>query len=228
MPAARSRTRQSPRRPDPPAAPRDVEVEVRILEAARRVFTRHGTAGARMQQIAAEAGVNQALIHYYFRTKAQLAERVFLEAIGKLAQGLAPAMASGNSIEQLIERFVHGYIDGLRESPFVPSYVLSETYHYPERLEILVQRAIGTVPSTIGKRALARVTQLVDEAVAAGTMRPMTPRQLLVSVLALVVFPFAGRPVLMTILGMDERAFDRFLTERRAELPGFILNAIRP
>ncbi len=204
------------------------EVEIRILDAARRVFTRQGTAGARMQQIAAEAGVNQALIHYYFRSKEQLAERVFLEAIGKLVQGLAPALAVETSIERVIECFVHGYIDALRDSPFIPAYVLSETYHYPERLPLLVLRAVGTTPAAIGTKVLARVTQLVDEAVAAGRMRPITPRQLLVSVLGLVVFPFAGRPILMTLFGMDETGFDQMLTERRAELPGFILNALRP
>ena len=54
----------------------DGDTESRILEAARRVFIRRGTAGARMQEIAAEAGVNQALVHYYFGSKNALAERV--------------------------------------------------------------------------------------------------------------------------------------------------------
>ncbi len=225
---SKTSSRARPRRVATPPPPADAEVEVRILEAARRVFTRYGTAGARMQQIAAEAGVNQALIHYYFRSKEQLAERIFVEAIGKLVQGLVPAIAAEATLEQVIERFVYGYIDGLRESPFIPSYVLSESYHYPERLEPLIRRAFGTVPSAIGTGVLARVTQLVDEAVAAGRMRPMTPRQLLINVLAMVVFPFAARPVLMTIMGLDEDGFDQLLTERRATLPGFILTAIRP
>lgn len=212
----------------PPIRPEDQEAEARILEAARRVFTRHGTSGARMQQIAAEAGVNQALIHYYFRTKQQLAERVFLEAVGRISRGLAPALAAEQSLERVIGRFVEGYIDTMRQTPFLPSYVLSETFHHPERLEALMQRAMHTVPAAVGRQALARVTALVDDAVARGVMRPMTPRQLLVNALALVVFPFAGRPVLMPLLDMDEEGFERFLDERRVELPGFLLQAIRP
>ncbi len=204
------------------------DVELRILEAARRVFTRHGTAGARMQQIATEAGVNQALIHYYFRSKEQLADRIFSEAVAKLVGGLAPALAEEESVEALVTGFVHGYIDAIRDTPFLPAYVLSETYHHPERLQTMVERAMGTELSAVGGRVLERVTKLVEAGVAAGTIRPMPPRQLLVNVLALVVFPFAGRPVLMPLFGIDEAGFDAFILERRAALPALILNAIRP
>jgi len=208
--------------------PGDLEAEARILEAARQVFTRHGTSGARMQQIAAEAGVNQALIHYYFRTKQQLADRVFLEAVGRMSRGLAPALAAERTLEEVILRFVEGYIDAMRQTPFLPAYILSETLHHPERLEALMQQAMHTVPAAVGRRALDRVSALVDDAVARGVMRPLTPRQLLVSALALVAFPFVGRPILMPLLDMDEEDFSRFLDERRAELPGFLLHAIRP
>ncbi|MCU0624827.1 MAG: hypothetical protein MUF53_13340, partial [Gemmatimonadaceae bacterium] len=64
--------------------------------------------------------------------------------------------------------------------------------------------------------------------IAAGTLRPITPRQLLVNVMALTVFPFVGRPILVAALGFSAEDFDRFLDERAAELPGFILNALRP
>jgi AcrR family transcriptional regulator len=220
---------QAPNAPPTDLAIRDDgQAETRILEAARRVFTRHGTSGARMQQVAAEAGVNQALIHYYFRSKQQLAERVFLEAVGRMSRGFAPALATETSLERLIERFVEGYIDTMRHTPFLPAYVLSETFHHPGRLETLMQRAMDTVPAEVGRRALAQVTRLLDDAVARGACREMTPRQLLVNGLALVVFPFASRSVLMPLLDMDEPAFAAFLDERRAELPGFILTAIRP
>jgi hypothetical protein len=63
---------------------------------------------------------------------------------------------------------------------------------------------------------------------AAGTMRPIDAEQFLVNVLALCVFPFVARPMLGVVFGMDEPAFERFLDERRAELPGFIFNALRP
>lgn len=210
------------------ANPRDADTEDRILAAARRVFVQRGTAGARMAEIAEEAGVNQALLHYYFRTKDALAERVFLEAAGRLVQAMAPALASAGSLEALVESFVHRYIDTVRETPFIPAYVLAETHHDPSRAAALIQRATGHIPAEMAAAAIARLSAMIAERVAAGRMRPITPRQLLVNVFGLVVFPFVARPVLLAGLRLDDAAWERFLDERRAELPGFILNALRP
>ena len=59
-------------------------------------------------------------------------------------------------------------------------------------------------------------------------MRPIAPEQFLVNLLGLAVFPFIARPLLHRVIGMDDAAFERFLDERRRELPAFILNALRP
>jgi AcrR family transcriptional regulator len=206
----------------------DADTEGRILDAARRVFIRRGTAGARMQEIAEEAGVNQALLHYYFRSKARLADRVFVEAAGRLAQTLAPLASESTSLEALIERFVHGYIDAVRQTPFLPAYLLAEMHHHPERTKELIARATGVVPAEMAAGAIARLQRLIAAAVAAGAVRPIAPHQLLINVVSLVAFPFAARPVLAGALGLDDAGFQRLLDERRAELPRFILNALRP
>lgn len=219
--------------PKPPAGSRvkpakDLDTEARILAAARRVFIRRGSSGARVQEIAAEAGVNQALVHYYFRTKDLLAERVFLEAASTLARALAPVADPTLTLEETVERFVDGYINTVRHVPFVPGYLLAEAHQQPERLNNLMQKAIGTVPANVAKLALAHIEHQINARVAAGTMRAMTPRQFLVNLMSLVVFPFVARPVLSAAFGFDNDAFEVFLDERRRELPGFILNALRP
>ena len=216
------------RRPTRPSTEKDLDTESKILDAARRVFTRRGTTGARVQEIAAEAGVNQALVHYYFGSKNELAERVFYEAAGRLLQTMSAIADPNATLEQLIERFVHGYIDTVRETPFIPGYILAETTQHPERLDTLMQRAIGAVPGQLAAMAHTRVEQLIAANVAAGTMRPVSPRQLLVNVMSLVGFPFIARPVLNALLTAQGQSFDAFLDERRRDLPGFILNALRP
>ena len=216
------------RRPTHPSTEKDLDTESKILDAARRVFTRRGTTGARVQEIAAEAGVNQALVHYYFGSKNELAERVFYEAAGRLLQTMSAIADPNATLEQLIERFVHGYIDTVRETPFIPGYILAETTQHPERLDTLMQRAIGAVPGQLAAMAHTRVEQLIAANVAAGTMRPVSPRQLLVNVMSLVGFPFIARPVLNALLTAQGQSFDAFLDERRRDLPGFILNALRP
>jgi len=208
--------------------PKDRDTETRILDAARAVFVRKGTSGARVQDIAAEAGVNQALVHYYFGSKDVLAERVFLEAASAVAGAFAPVPDPSLTLEQMIERFVVGYVRAVRQAPFIPAYLMAEAHHHPERLDALFEAAIGTVPATLMQTTLAHVERVIAERVAAGSMRPMSPRQLLVSVMALTVFPFVARPILVAAFRLDGEGFERFLDERIAELPGFIINALRP
>ena len=205
------------------------DAEQRILDAARRVFIRRGTAGARMQEIAAEADVNPALLHYYFRSKDRLAERVFMDAAGRLFHALAPVASADAPLEEIVEQFVQRYIDEVRRSPFIPGYVIAELHHHPERVPTLLKRILGNDPSTVGRAAIDGLRARLAEAAAAGTMRAVTPEQLLVSMAGLVVFPFVARPILSAVLQLDDDdAFGRFLDQRRAELPGFILNALRP
>ena len=112
---------------------KDGDTEARILHAARAVFIRRGTAGARMQEIAEEAGVNQALLHYYFRSKERLSEAVFRETAGRMFPILIGTLGSDASIDEKIERIVDAYLDNLSRSPFLPGYVISELHHHPER-----------------------------------------------------------------------------------------------
>ena len=213
--------------PRPAAEERDGDTEQRILQAARSVFVRRGTSGARMQEIAAEAGVNQALLHYYFRSKQRLAEAVFREAASRLVPAVLRLLASDAALEEKVEGFVHLYIDTVREQPFLPGYILAELHQHPERVRGL-QEAIGLQPAIVAKTLLARLRTQLEEGAKSGTLRRIAPEQFIVSLLALTVFPFAARPVLDLALGMNDDGFGRFLDQRRAELPAFILSALRP
>jgi AcrR family transcriptional regulator len=217
--------RAGPKRPGAQNA-RDGDTELRILDAARRVFIRRGTAGARMQEIAAEAGVNQALLHYYFRSKDRLAATVFAEAAFRVVPAIADLLGSSATIEEKVERFVHLYIDAVRQSPFLPGYLVAELHQQPKRLTAMLEAAGPGARAAVGtiRRKLGR--QLRDAA-AAGTIRPIAPEQFFVNMIALCVIPFLARPLLGALLGMDARAFDDFLDQRRAELPGFIIRGLR-
>src|SRR3982751_2976890 len=113
-------------------APRDGDTEQRILEAAHAVFIRRGTAGARMQEIAKEAGVNQALLHYYFRSKERLSSAVFQPIARSIFPALVQTLGSDLSIEEKIDQLITLYLDNLSRSPFLPGYLLSEMHHHPE------------------------------------------------------------------------------------------------
>lgn len=207
---------------------RDSTTETRILGAARAVFIRRGTGGARMQEIAEEAGVNQALLHYYFRSKNQLAQAVFRELAVRIVPSITSIFASEGDLALKIERFVHTYIDVVRQNPFIPGYILAEVHFNPERLPALAEQVAGSSPASAMRSFIPRLRAELNQQAAIGAMRSIAPEQFLVNLIALCVFPFAARPVLRLVLDQDDEAFDRFLDERRAELPDFILNALRP
>src|SRR5688500_12830406 len=123
------------------AAPKttDRETEQRILTAARAVFIRRGTAGARMQEIAAEAGVNQALLHYYFRSKDRLSDAMFLQVASRIFPTVVQTLSSDLSLDEKIERIVPVYADNLAQNPFLPGYLLAEMHQNPDRVRQLLE-----------------------------------------------------------------------------------------
>ncbi|PYR76801.1 MAG: hypothetical protein DMF87_17350 [Acidobacteria bacterium] len=167
---------------------RDGGTEQRILDAAHAVFVRRGTAGARTQEIAKEAGVNSALLHYYFRTKDRLAAAVFQRATGQLMPVVIRILGSDLEIEQKVEQVID------------------------------VERT----------RVFKVLKAQIDARVRAKRMHRVAPEQFVIDLLALCVFPFAARPMVMALLGFDQSGFQQFISRRRKELPPFFLRALRP
>ncbi len=207
---------------------REAATEQRILDAARAVFLRRGTAGARMQEIAREAGVNQALLHYYFRTKERLSAAVLQHVASRIFPALVQTVAGDLSLDEKIERLVTIYIDTLSQNLFVPGYLLSEAHHDPDRIEKLLSGAIGSTPRNIAPLLLKNLERQIDEEVREGKMRPIKAQQFIINLISLCVFPFAARPMLRIVFGMDDAAFLRFVQERKKELPDFFRSALRP
>ena len=202
--------------------------EQRILDAAHAVFVRRGTAGARMQEIAEEAGVNQALLHYYFRNKDRLAHAAFARAAGELLPAVLKILGSEFELDAKVRRVVELEIDHLARAPYLPGYIISEITHHPERARQLITGVIGGAPDAVTPGVVATLGAQIRARVKKGTMRPIAPEQFIVNLMSLCIFPFAARPMLSAMLGMDSRAFDRFIARRRAGLPAFFLGALRP
>ena len=217
------------RKRDRPRVPiREAVTEQRILEAARAVFLRHGTAGARMQEIAQEASVNQALLHYYFRTKERLAAAVFQQIASRIFPALAQTLGADISLDEKIDRLVAIYLDNLSQNLFVPGYVISELHYHPERVQQLLSTVMGADPGILMPSLLKNLEKQINERVQQGTMRPIKPQQFVINLISLCVFPFAARPMLSIVFGMDDAAFMRFIAQRKKELPDFFRSALRP
>lgn len=206
----------------------DRETEQRILEAARAVFVRKGTAGARMQEIAAEAGVNQALLHYYFRSKERLSAAVFQQFATKLFPALIQTLGSDASLDEKIDRFVAIYLENLQQTPFLPAYLLAELHHHPERVEQMLSSIAGESPSNVMRPLFRKLESQITERVRAGTMRPIAAEQFAANLISLCIFPFAARPMFRIVFEMDDARFASFIERRKTEIPLFVRNALRP
>jgi TetR/AcrR family transcriptional regulator len=215
-----------PRRRAAPA--RDGDTERRILDAAHTVFLRSGTAGARTQEIAAEAGVNSALLHYYFRSKERLAEAVFRRAAGELFPVVAGILASDLPIEDKVRKVIDVELERLSRTPYLPAYVISELAYHPERIHQLLAALTGERPDALGQTVLGRIQTQIRAEVRAGRMRQIAAEQFLVNLLSLCIFPFAAQPMFAAIFGLDGERFTRFIRDRRRELPEFFMKALRP
>ena len=222
------RSKARARRKPTAARGRDGTTEARILEAAHAVFVRRGTAGARMQEIAAEAGVNQALLHYYFRHKDRLARAAFERAASQLMPAVIEALSSEGDLETKIARVIELELDHLARAPYLPGYIISEISHHPERVRDLIAAVTGLSADAIRPRVVATLGRQLDERVRRGAMRPIAPDQFIVNLMALCIFPFAARPMLCALLGFDSAGFAAFIARRRHDLPSFFLGALRP
>ena len=212
----------------PKAAGRDRTTETRILEAAHAVFLRRGTAGARMQEIAREAGVNQALLHYYFRSKDRLARAAFAHAAAQLMPAVIQVLASDAELEAKVARVIELELQHLSRTPYLPGYILSELSHHPERVRELIAAMTGLSPEVIRPRILSTLGKQIDAAVERGRIRPMAPDQFIVNLMSLCIFPFAARPMISALLGFDADGFAQFIARRRDDLTAFFLGALRP
>lgn len=193
----------------------------RILDAAHRVFLRRGTAGARTQEIAAEAGVNKALVHYYFGTKEALAEAVFQRVASVLLPSIFGVLSAPDlTLEDRIRRVAERQVAFHRAHPYMAIYLLSEIHTVPERLESLV--------GPHGRPSLAPLQAQLDAAAAAGTIRPTHVSEFMVNLMSLLVFPVVARPMIRHVVGMSDADYDRFLDQRAGQAVSFFLAGLRP
>jgi len=195
--------------------------EEQIIAAAKKIFSAKGLAGARMQDIADEAGINKAMLHYYYRSKEKLFEIVFTEALDKLMHRMSNVINANLPLPEKIREIVKNYIEGLTENPQLPLFVLNELQQQPE----LLVKQFKTKPN------FPNIQQFLMEIAVAGEkgiIKKISPIQLMLNVLSMCVFPFVAKPLLKGVTGIDEVQFKLLIEERKQFVADFILAAIMP
>jgi TetR/AcrR family transcriptional regulator len=197
----------------------DQTTEEKILAAARKVFLNKGMDGARMQDIADEAGINKALLHYYFRSKDKLFEHIFLEVATDFLPRVFAVLESDETLFEKIEHFCQAYIGQLQQTPYVPIFILNEINRQPQEF---LKKVLGNRKPPMGKM----LGQIATE-IEAGVIRPINPLHLLLNVMSLCLFPFVASPLVQVITGMDTSEFNALMEERKKEVPRMIIESIK-
>ncbi len=183
-------------------------------------------AGARMQEIADEAGINKALLHYYYRSKEQLFQIVFEAALTDMMPRVQAVVARPLPVREKLKAFVRVYFEQLRKHPVVPLFVLHELQRGGWSLIQMFQAHMMQQTGEAQPLPPALLLEEIRAAQARGELPAYDPAQLLVSVLAMCIFPFLARPMIQFLLGMDEVAFERFLDERVAQVEMLLDHAL--
>ncbi|GAA4442554.1 hypothetical protein GCM10023091_29600 [Ravibacter arvi] len=193
----------------------DTTTEDKIKEAARKVFYRKGFAATRTRDIAEEAGINLALLNYYFRSKQKLFELIMMEALGGLIKGLLVVLNDEHTtLEEKIQKIVARYIDVITEEPEIPTFIVSEVRNNPRMMtdRLPIREVLDNSVFFRQHRA----------AVAAGSISEPNPIHFFINLLGLVVFPFIVKPILMAGRGIDNSEFNQLMQERKKLVPVWI------
>ena len=189
-----------------------------ILEAAQAVFLEKGLAGARMQEIADRAGINKALLHYYFRSKEKLSELIITRAVGALLPRVLAVLETDQDLFAKIRQVAGEYVTFVSRNSFMPLFIINEVNRNPQFfLKAAVQHE---------KARIDTFRRQVEEAVAQGRIRPISSVQLLMNLMSLVIFPSLGKPIFQAALGLSEKDFQLEMERRRTEVAEFVIRAI--
>jgi TetR/AcrR family transcriptional regulator len=197
----------------------DKQTEEKIFEAATDVFVEKGMDGARMQDIATHAGINKALLHYYFRTKDQLFNTVFEMIARKIFKKFAPVFDENLSLEEKIRFFFKEHISFLQENPRLPGFLLNEVNRNPARIKKLLKNV------DFDNIWFKIYDQHKEELKKYNITQAVLP-QLMISIAAISVFPFAAKGILEGILEKLDIDFDEYMEERKEFAAEFVINAI--
>jgi TetR/AcrR family transcriptional regulator len=197
----------------------DKLTEEKIFEAATDVFVEKGMDGARMQDIANQAGINKALLHYYFRTKEKLFTTVFEMIARKIFKKFAPVFDEKLTLEEKIRFFFREHISFLQKNPRLPGFLLNEVNRNPER----IKKILNNIDlENFWIRLYEQHTEEFDKYNLTKASMP----QLMISIAAISVFPFAAKGILEGLLGKLNIDFNDFIEERKNFAADFVIKAI--
>lgn len=199
--------------------------EEKILESAKKIFYQKGLKGARMQEIADDAGVNKAMLHYYFRSKDKLFDKVFEQSVQSVTPVLMNVFLKETELDAKINNLVEILIDLFLKEPYLSNFIVNELSQNPDKLYRNVMDSEGGL--------IGQIIPVINEQLQVGIEKGIVkddikPAELILNIMSLCLLPIMAQGVLQQTLGIDNDRMDRFMEKRKQTVTKFVLAAIKP
>lgn len=204
-------------------ARREAGAEQAILDSAEKLFLEKGYALTSTVEIAKKAGCNQALVHYYFRSKDKLFNTVFIKKVSLLLSSFIEINRENASFEERLKREIELHFDLFMSNPQLPFLLINELTTNPSRL-LSIRKRLKKLPG----KMLGLMQAELDAEAKKGTVRPMTVVDLVLLIVSVNVVPFLAKPILAMAIGMDDAEFMKLVERKKQENVQTVLRAIRP
>ena len=190
----------------------ELSTEEKIKKAAREQFLKHGYVGTRTRDIAQAAGINLALLNYYFRSKEKLFHIIIMETLTSLFDTLEVIIKdTSTSINQKVSLIVHEYLNALLTQPEIPTFILNEVRRDPK----LLVSSLKIKHRVAGSNITLQWMQFAAE----NKIPPQYFIHILVNLMSMTVFPFIAKPMIGEVFSMQNDDFDVFIEQRRKFIP---------
>jgi AcrR family transcriptional regulator len=189
----------------------DESAEEKIKQAARKLFTEKGFDAVKTRDIAAEAGINLALLNYYFRSKQKLFDIVMIENFEQFVQQLIPVFSDRKlSVEQVYAQVAGRYIDMLKNNPGLPFFIMNQMRSNSPKLDEVRQRMKSVRAGFLGQ---------IEQGMKEGKIKKMNMTHLMMNFMGLLIFPFVAQDMMKRVNGLDQKQFDTLMEERKELVP---------
>jgi len=196
------------------------QTEQLIKKTAKKVFFQKGFLDATTQEIADEAGVNRALIHYYFRSREQLLDTLIEESVREKKEKMRAILTSSLTFREKIAQYIDVMIDRGIEYPYMENFLITEMARKPEQMKVLC--AVDKIKSS------DLIKKELEEEIAQGRIAPVTAQHFMINLSSMCAYPVIAKPIFQMVHGMSDNDYKKFLLERKQVIYTSIFNEPLP
>ena len=200
----------------------ETNTEQAILKAAEELFLEQGFEQTTTKQIAQRAGCNQALLHYYYRTKDNLFVQIFEEKVKFIATHFLDLNLTAQTLEERISQMVELHFELFRKNPRLVPFLLKEVLSDPVRVAPILDKIKQYMVKIFGK-----IDEALHEEIEKGAARPVSTLNVILTLVSLDMAPFMIAPVLQRVLDLTDEQLDKQLDKRKPEVVEILLRQIR-